>query len=337
MTNDKLEYLLNELGCHHIQKHQDKYISCGMPDGDNTKSTIIYLEDYLPVTAYTRNIKDKYGNSDIISLVSFINKEENFSKSLKWICDTIGVNYYGNLDDDVPESIRWTKWMRRMSSENEGVEDEAIKPVDECILKYYIGLPHKILTDDGIDADIQELFEIGFDLTSHRITFPIRDEIGTLVGVKGRAIRSSQGDKYIYLEPCAKSHILYGLHQNFEDIKKADSVIVVESEKSVMKLCQNGYFNAVAIGGHSLSKVQVEKLIRLGVSEIILCYDEDAYRDKETRKIIKKDYKEEVRKFIKQQKVGLMIDENGLLKMKESPADDIEKFKKMYENRIVFN
>ena len=64
------------------------------------------------------------------------------------------------------------------------------------------------------------MFEIGYDLDSHRITFPVRDEIGTLVGVKGRALYEWQGDKYIYLERCAKSHILYGLWQNFEDIKK---------------------------------------------------------------------------------------------------------------------
>lgn len=91
------------------------------------------------------------------------------------------------------------------------------------------------------------MFEIGYDLDSHRITFPVRDEIGTLVGIKGRALYEWQGDKYIYLERCAKSYILYRLWQNFEDIKKSDSVIVVESEKSVMKLYSYGYFNAVAI------------------------------------------------------------------------------------------
>ena len=307
-----------------------------MPDGDNTKSTIIYLDEYLSVKAYTRNIKDEYGNSDLISLVAFINQESNFFQNLKWLCDAIGLDYYGGLEEDIPESLKWTKWMTKSLENEEDEEIEYLKPINEKILNYYIQRPHKLLTDDGVLPEVQEFFEIGYDLDSHRITFPIRDDIGTLVGVKARAIKREQGDKYIYLEKCAKSHILYGLHQNFSDIKKANSVIVVESEKSVMKLYGYGYFNAVAIGGHQLSKIQVEKLIRLGVSEIILCYDEDAYRDKETGKIIKKDYKEEVNKFISQQKVSIMIDENReYLQAKESPADRQDVFDIMLEKRIT--
>ena len=309
-----------------------------MPDGDNPKSITIYLDEYLSVVAYTRNIKDQYGGSDIISLVGFINQESNFSINLKWLCDAVGIDYYGKFDDEIPESLKWTKWMVKSLEGDNEEESEYLKPISEKILTYYENRPHKILTDDGIPPEIQVLFEIGYDLDSHRITFPVRDEIGTLVGIKGRALYEWQGDKYIYLERCAKSHILYGLWQNFEDIKKSDSVIVVESEKSVMKLYSYGYFNAVAIGGHQLSKIQVEKLSRLGVSEIIICYDEDAYRDKETGKIIKKDYKTEVSNFVSQQKVSIMIDETReLLKEKESPADNQEVFETMFEKRIVVN
>lgn len=337
--DERIEKILETLECHHIKKHSG-YYSCGMPDGDNPSSTIIYTNEYIGVTAYTRNIKDKYGNSDIISLIGFINKEENFSQNLKWLCDILEIDYYGEVNDDIPESIKWTKWILKESANNgEEEEKEYLKPIDEKILDYYIKLPHKILTDDGIPLEVQIFFEICYDLATHRIIFPIRDEIGTLVGAKGRAIHSWQGDKYIYVEPCAKSHVLYGLYQNFKDIKRLDQVIVVESEKSVMKLYSYGIFNAVAIGGHQLSKTQCEKLTRLGVSEIVLCYDEEVHRDTETQKIDKRAYKDEINKFIPQQNVSIMVDEdvkNKILNSKESPADDFEKYKILYENRIKF-
>lgn len=307
-----------------------------MPDGDNPKSTIVYIDDFIGVTAYTRNVKDKYGNSDLISLIGYINQEENFSKNLKWLCDAVGLDYYGQLDDDIPESLKWTKWITKTIQNDDNEEIEYLNPISEKILDYYEMRPHRLLTEDGISPEVQKVFEIGYDLDSHRIIFPIRDEIGTLVGIKGRALYSWQGDKYIYLERCAKSHILYGLYQNFKDIKKADSVIVVESEKSVMKLYEYGYYNAVAIGGHQLSKVQVEKIARLGVSEVILCYDEDAFRDIDTKSINKKDYRQEVEKFIPQQKVSIMVDEKSLiLQGKESPADNEEAFKILLLNRVV--
>lgn len=101
-----------------------------------------------------------------------------------------------------------------------------------------------------------------------------------------------------------------------------------------MKLWQQGIFNCVAIGGHDLSKIQVEKITRLAVKEVILCYDEDVAR-LENNKIDLTYYKEEINKFIPQQNISIMVDINkSILSEKESPADDMEKFNKLYNERI---
>lgn len=333
--NNKIITILEALDCHNIKSHSgETYYTCGMPDGDNPKSTVIYNDEYLGVNAYTRNIKDKFGNSDIISLVSFIIKEDNFSKNLKWICDCIGLDYYSDDFEDIPDSIKWTRWMMKVANNELEDEKEYLKPIPEKVLTYYKPYLSKMFYEDGIPHEIQQEFEVGYDLATHRIVIPIRDELGTLVGVKGRAMLDSQEDKYIYLEPCAKTHILYGLYNNYDDIKKQNQVVVVESEKSVMKLMAYGVFNAVAIGGHQLSRMQVEKLTRLNVDEIVICYDEDVCRDK-NGKISKKEYMDEVSKFIPQQNISLMVDINGeILQSKESPADNRDKFLKMYEDRI---
>lgn len=333
--NNKITLILESLDCHHVKSHSgESYYTFGVPDGDNPSSSTIYNNEYLGVVCYTRNIKDKFGNSDLISLVSFINKEENFSKNLKWICDCVGLDYYSEEIEDIPDSIKWTRWMMKVANDELEEEKEYLKPINERILTYYKPYLSKLFYEDGIPHEIQLDFEIGFDLATHRITMPIRDDLGTLVGVKGRAILEEQGDKYIYLEPCAKTHILYGLYNNYYYIKKLNKVIVVESEKSVMKLMGYGIFNVVAISGHDLSKAQIEKLIRLNVDEIIICYDEDVNR-LENGKISKKEYMIEVNKFIPQQNVSLMIDVDGVvLGKKESPADNRDKFVQLYENRI---
>lgn len=102
-----------------------------------------------------------------------------------------------------------------------------------------------------------------------------------------------------------------------------------------MLLWHYGIRNCVAIGGHILSKTQVEKLTRLNVSEIILCYDEDVNRN-DKGVVDKKLYKEESSKFIPQIKVSAMVDINReLLNINESPSDDINKFNILYESRKV--
>ncbi len=338
IINEKIKYILEELGCHHIDDRNDKYVSAANPNGDN-KGAIVVYKDNLNCDNYTRNIVDKYGNSDLFSLVCYI-KDIYFTEALKWVCGILGLDFYSQENNEIPESLKWTRQIIEMcEGDYENQEYEIIKPISEKILKYYKPVCNKLFLSDGVSYETQSEFEVGYDLQTHRYTIPIRDELNTLVGVKGRyylKIPPSYEDKFIYLEPCAKSQILFGLHKTMPYIKEKGKVIVVESEKSVMVLWDLGIRNVVAIGGHKLSKKQVEKIIRLGINEVILCYDEDVNRDKETKKINKKDYKVEAEKFISQIKVSAMVDLNGeLLKEKESPVDNIDNFNKLYDERKV--
>lgn len=338
--NKKVELILEELNCHSIKYHNNakQYYTCAFPDGDNTKGLIIYNNDYLNIKSYTRTIENPFGvTPSIIDVVCFV-KDLYISNSIKWICDLLGLDYYSNPSEDLPESLQWTKMIMDMQTSNEIIEEDYVKPIDEYILNYYKPYVNDIFKNDGILYSVQNEFEIGYDLQSHRYTMPIRDELGTLVGVKGRYYKKEvpeYEDKYIYIEPCAKTRILYGLHKALPFIKKEDKVIVVESEKGVLKAWSDGIYNVVAISGHDLSKTQVDKLTSLGISEIILCYDEDVFR-LENGKVSKKEYMKEINKFIPQQRVSAMVDINGnILNKKESPIDDISKFKLMFDNRIL--
>lgn len=336
IVNEKVEHILEELGCHSIKSNDGgRYYSAGFPDGDNKKALVVYT-DSLNVDSYTRNIEDKYGSSDIISLVSFI-KDMYFTQAIKWLTDTLGLDYYAEEENEVPMSLQITQMLIDMSNGLDKSEEiEHLKPISEDILKYYKPYLNDMFYNDGVSYATQMEFEIGFDPHSLRYTIPIRDELGSLVGVKGRSVvKCSDEEKYIYLERCAKSKILYGLHKALPYIKEKRQVIVVESEKSVMVLWSYGIRNVVAIGGHKLSKYQVEKLTRLGVEEIILCYDEDVHR-REDGRIDREEYLKEASKFIDQIKVSAMVDLRGtILDEKESPVDKIDNFNIMYDERKV--
>lgn len=338
--NNRIEYILEELNMHHIKWHDgNRYITCGFPDGDNTKSCVIYCDnEYYNVDAYTRNIEDKFGNSDLISLICFV-KNMYFTESLKWICDVLGLDYYKDTDEEIPDSLKLTKLLLEMNNTGDcEIENEKLKPINEKILNYYYPYVNKMFKKDGISYEVQRMFEVGYDLQTNRITIPIRDELGTLVGVKGRLYKENVNEdecKYLYIEPCAKNKILYGLHITMPYIKKLKKVIVVESEKGVQQLISNDIFNVVAIGGHKLSKQQIIKLIRLGVEEVIFAYDQDVGR-KEDGSIDMNFYKKEAETFVDGIKISALIDiKNNLLIEKESPCDNIDKFKQLYDNRIV--
>lgn len=337
--NEKIEYILQQLEFHNIKLCKDgEYYSCAFKDGDNKKGLLVYNNEFINVRSHTRTITNPNGfTPDIIDVVCFV-KDLYISKAIKWVCDELGLDYYSNPEEELPESLKWTKMIYDMQEVEKSDEDEYLKPINENILKYYKPYVNDVFKEDGISYHTQKEFNIGFDEISNRYTIPIYDELGTCVGVKGRYFYKDVPDgeeKYLYLESCAKTKILYGLNKTYKHIKEKSEVIVVESEKGVLKAWNDGIYNVVSIGGHDLSKTQVKKLTALGINEIILCYDEDVFR-KENGKVSKKEYMNEINKFIEQQKVSVMVDINGtILDKKESPIDNINKFNELYDKRIL--
>jgi DNA primase len=318
--NNHIETILQELGMHHIKWHDNRrYITCAFPDGDNQKACIVYNSERLNIESYTRDVKNKAGYSlDILSLVAFI-KQEPFFDCLKWVCQIIGIDYYYDFEEEIPESLRITKLIYEMQQGEYQDQERPLKPISEKILTYYKPYLNDMFFSDGISYETQQEFEIGYDDFSNRITIPIRSEINDLCGIKGRLFKQRIEEweqKYIYLEPCARSKILYGLHKTYSFIKQEGKCLIGESEKFVLQLWSIGYCNCVALGGKKISSQQIEKLTRLGV-DLIFAFDKD---------VTKREIEGIANRFVDGVNIYYLFDDKNILNEKESPSDDKEKF-----------
>lgn len=328
MENNFIQPILEELGCHHISK-KDGYIQCANPDGDNRTAVCVYENTNLTTINYTRDISHgKQIGTDLISLVEFYH-EESFPHAVKWICDVIGLDYYQELDEDIPESLRLTRMFIEMELDVDMIDQEKpLKPISNDILKYYHPYVNDMFLEDGVSYETQQEFEIGYDEVSDRITIPIRDELGNLVGVKGRYFYREVPEneqKFVYLERCAKSQILYGLNKTMPAIKRSNRVFVVEAEKGVQQLYDNGFIESVSTGGKTLSRCQIEKLTRLCVP-IYFVFDKDVSIE---------ELQELSCRFIDGVEVYALVDSQNILENKESPTDNIEKFKKLLDECVI--
>lgn len=325
--NKYVEQILDSIGCHHIKyHHSNEYWSCANADGDNNGAIVIYDNEFLMCINYTRQMVKGNRNTDLIDLVCYA-KHLTFPQGLKFICEEIGISYYHDFEEDIPESFRILQMIADMNSNITEEKEKPLAPIKEVILSYYKPYVNDIFYEDNIDYKTQKEFEIGFDEETNRYTIPIRSEIGDLVGVKGRYFYRDvpeNENKYIYLEPCSKSKILYGLHKTLDYIKDKGVVYVFESEKAVMQLWSYGYKNAVSTGGKTISRHQVELLVRLGV-KIVLCFDKD---------VEKSEYENIAAMFPDNIPLFYMFDEDNLLYGHESPSDDSKKWQKLKENNI---
>ena len=216
--------------------------------------------------------------------------------------------------------------LKDMSINDEDEDSSPVKPISEQILSYYLPYPNKMFENDGIALEVQQEFEIGYDPQSNYITIPIRDSLGTLCGIKGRYFGEPDEfhTKYVYNEKCNKSHIIYGHWQNREHIKNSKFIYVVESEKAVQQLATIGVRNAVSTGGKTISKTQVELIVRTGCTPIF-AYDKDVQED---------ELKEISAMFMNGIDVYAIIDKDDILDEKESPSDNPDKWWRLTKNNI---
>lgn len=325
--NKYVEQILNSIGCHHIQYHAGgEYWTACNPDGDNKHAIILYDSELLICLNKTRQMVKGSRTTDIIDLVCFT-KELAFPQALKLICSEIGISYYHDFDEDVPESFKFLQMVEDMSTNLEMEKEQPLKPISENILSYYQPFVNDLFYEDHIAYTTQKDFEIGFDPETNRYTIPIRSEIGDLVGVKGRYFYRevpSNENKYVYLEPCSKSKILYGLNKTMPYIKNKNIVYVTEAEKAVLQLWSYGYRNCVSTGGKTLSQYQIDMIVRLGV-KIVLCFDKDVER---------KEIEDISERFPDGIPIYYIYDEDNILDKKESPSDNPDKWERLVQNNI---
>jgi len=168
----------------------------------------------------------------------------------------------------------------------------------EVILGKFDWAPVKLLKD-GFEKAILKEFDIGYDKDLQRITFPIRDHYGNLVGISGRNKRGVYPRYKIYRKELhdvvpgyefKKGATVWGLDRFYATamtIGVDSPIIVCEGFKAAIWVVQHGFDNTVALIGDHLSEEQKLLLSRI-TNEIVLFLDNDSAGRKATFRAIKK-------------------------------------------------
>lgn len=336
LNDEKVEKLLEELGCEYIKLHVnrsgDDLVTAQLPDSDNKRSVQVYLNEELRSSIVNRGV-----SGDIYWIVGYILYGDT---TFEQICDHMyqiksficnALDYDMGIEEFARNQIEkkkdWNSWLRPIQKERKRIYEASSNSIlDESVLDEYDNSPWKGWIDEGISWKTQREFGIGYDKKSSRITIPIRNQDGNLIGVKGRyvgrdkEIRKDQ--KYLYLHPLSKNIELFNLDKAMEYIQKYKMVLVVEGAKTAIKMWEWGIRYAVSIEGDKLSPVQARILKGLGQDvEIIFCFDKDKDRDHVRQQI----------KQIKNRRVCYLYDHENLYSEKDSPTDrDKDTFKSLW-------
>ena len=287
---------------------------------------------------------------DIISLVqtrlALLKQPCSFPDACQFIIDTTNINpdsisrikKDGHIYDwsNLERFIRVRKYGNQLSEYNRNIID-TLPP-----------LYPQAWIDEGISEETMDKYQIRYYERCNQTVIPCFDDEARLVGVRVRNWDKDRVEQAKYMPlvtldgQCYKfntNQVFYGINYNKPEIERTGKVIIVESEKAVMKLDTYMGRHNIALGmyGSNLGIQRRNQLLKMGVNTVSYVVDNDFIGQDDA---FFEQWREKIQHFIKLWdgfcRVEIVWDNLGLLGPKENATDRTkEVWEQLWENREI--
>ena len=293
--------------------------------GVNYKTPCPFHNEKSPslVISPAKQIWHCFGCGEGGDIFGFVMKYENleFKDALKLLADKAGVKLPewkqsgGKSVEEGDLLLRINSFASRFFHELLTKDKRGEKPLEylkkrgltlETIIQWSIGYApnefhvleealwqKKVTKEDLVKAGVSAKNERGqiYDRFRGRITFPIFNSLGEVVGFSARILPSlddGKGAKYINSPETLiyfKSKVLFGFNFAKNEIRKKNEVVIVEGQMDCISAHQAGFKNVVASSGTALTEGHLQQLSRL-TKNLKFCFDADAAGLQATKRAI---------------------------------------------------
>ena len=346
-----------------LAHHKQIMQALGIPAYSENKEQIIYFsgdknKDALKGSPKLYFYKDSqiyfgYTSSrsyDIISLVqtrlALLKQPCSFLDACQFILDTTNINpdsishvkKDGHIYDwsNLERFIRVRKYGNQLSEYNRNIID-TLPP-----------LYPQAWIDEGISEETMDKYQIRYYERCNQTVIPCFDDEARLVGVRVRNWDKDRVEQAKYMPlvtldgQCYKfntNQVFYGINYNKPEIERTGKVIIVESEKAVMKLDTYMGRHNIALGmyGSNLGIQRRNQLLKMGVNTVSYVVDNDFIGQDDE---FFEQWREKIQHFIKLWdgfcRVEIVWDNLGLLGPKENATDRTKEiWEQLWENREI--
>lgn len=346
-----------------LAHHKQIMQALGIPAYSENKEQIIYFsgdknKDALKGSPKLYFYKDSqiyfgYTSSrsyDIISLVqtrlALLKQPCSFLDACQFILDTTNIN---------PDSISHVKkeghvydWSNLEKFIKIRKYGSALKEYPRSIIDTLPAYFPNSWYDEGISESTMEKYQIRYYERCNQTVIPCFDDEARLVGVRVRNWDKDRVEQAKYMPlvtldgTCYKfntNQVFYGINYNKPEIERTGKVIIVESEKAVMKLDTYMGRHNIALGmyGSNLGIQRRNQLLKMGVNTVSYVVDNDFIGQDDE---FFEQWREKIQHFIKLWdgfcRVEIVWDNLGLLGPKENATDRTkEVWEQLWENREI--
>ena len=346
-----------------LAHHKQIMQALGIPSYSENSTQIVYYTGDKNVDSYKGSPKLYFykdtsiyvgmtaGRSyDIISLVqtrlALLKQPCSFLDACQFILDTTNINpdsisrvkKEGHVYDwsNLGRFIKVRKYGNQLSEYNRNIID-TLPP-----------LYPQAWIDEGISEETMDKYQIRYYERCNQTVIPCFDDEARLVGVRVRNWDKDRVEQAKYMPlvtldgQCYKfntNQVFYGINYNKPEIERTGKVIIVESEKAVMKLDTYMGRHNIALGmyGSNLGIQRRNQLLKMGVNTVSYVVDNDFIGQDDA---FFEQWREKIQHFIRLWdgfcRVEIVWDNLGLLGPKENATDRTkEVWEQLWENREI--
>ena len=197
---------------------------------------------------------------------------------------------------------------------------------------------------EGIDISALQKFNIKFSKSYNWVIIPHYDWRGRLIGIRRRTYNQHElaSMKYgpLFMNNMFFTHKLslnlYGLNQNLNNIKKYQTIVIAESEKSVLQAETMFADNlTVALGGSSIHSFQMDLIIKLAQPKLAVVALDKEYNTIEEMSEYFMRLSHKFKHLTRYMEVVILLDVDNIFKLKESPFDrTVNDFEKLHKWKV---
>lgn len=201
--------------------------------------------------------------------------------------------------------------------------------LDHSVLEQFAQAQITPWVQEGISPQSINKYETRLDLSNSRIVYPVYDNDGRLINIKGRIFyddfKSVGTAKYINYYKVGKLDYFQGYSINKQYIEQKNEIIIFEGIKSCMKLDDHDIHNSVSAETSRLSDYQIRFLAKKGYN-VVIAFDSDVDLKKIRSNIMM------LSRFVN---VSIVCNRRNLLPPKSSPIDEgFDIWQQLYNERV---
>lgn len=270
--------LLDSFNLEYERFEDNIFLRCPIHEESDNDRALSISQSKMTWRCWTRGCHEQYQTNIFGFVIGILSKdkEANFSDALRYICKLYKINSNSAIFRKNPQKApaeEFNTCVKIFKNKDVETHETSLEKVTTCGRSDYFmsrGFNPTTLEHFGVEDCLEKN-----DPMRYRAIIPVHCDGGKKVAYIARSTKDYILPKYLFSKNFKKSDYLYNHHRAIHQAQQRSCIFIVEGQGDVWRLYEAGIYNCMSLFGKDMSQQQKTKLIRSGITNLIILTDND--------------------------------------------------------------